>query len=1082
MDTMPARPAGISFGHMQAIDVFIRRCLNYLSSSMRGLALLCLAFPFLVASAPSFQHTHGPKRLLYILCQYSNQTVPPTTVPIAQSSLSQVAQFYFNESHQQMTLTYTVTDPLLLTQTASYYASTGLGQLYTDAVEIAKSQGWDSADYDFVFIRHSGGTGGVGVGQTGEKGAWVQTDNWNVLAHELGHNLGLDHANGWRPTTSAPYGPGNLVEYGDSYDLMGPNRGSLSPYEQSILLWLPESAIARVATNGIYRLYALDVAAYDSNRLYSIVLRKDVREYWLDYRGQFQTGEFAPFTLNGLQIRWARWSQSRGGSTLLDATPGTPRGFDDGPLLIGRTFSDAGAGVHITVVNRSLTPGQWLDVAVQVANSPSNSLPIVQITASKTNAAVGEVISFAVTGSDPDGDTLAYGWESSVDGNATILLVSSNSPSLTYSWSAAGRYEVLCRVSDGKGGLANAGIIVTIGTPVGFTVEGIVVDSAGAPVPNVQVFTLPNGVGISDGGYVSNPTYRADWTDDDGRFHLLNVPSGSYTVRALPTVTRTFGMTNGNGQIAVGPDITNLVLVASLKPSVSVRGFVRDGAQVISNVVLQLGGLTTASMSDGSFTFSNVPPASHVLTAQGQDQLDQFIHRNNPIYVDGLDLTNVVVERVLYLVQGTVPRDLGLIRVGTIDRKRRVLAQPDFDDPLADWSFEIMLPRGIWNLEATLSGYTFSPSGFTNPVVVAGVEVPEYTSDGMQPYSLSNLNFSPLPGTFSIKGRITVLGEPLSGANVSIGSANAFTDNLGFYQFVGLTSGVYSLDATLLGYVLISTGFTNPVSVGPSAANIDFAATPISSLTILSHPQSQLVTISSNVTFAVTAAGTPPLAYQWFFNGALPILGATNSAVTITNVQDDDGGFYSVVVGNGASVTSSPALLTVNHPPVPASPVLERYAFTGTKARLADFLGSDSDGDLLSLFSVGPGSAQGGTVTTNSGWVIYTPPPGFTNVDSFPFAVSDGRGGISLGTANVVVTFDNVVPQNFRAEMLGNGSVRLIFDGIQSRTYSIEYAENLESPAWQKLATVTADEHGVFVYTDLLPNGAPQRFYRATWP
>ena len=103
-------------------------------------------------------------------------------------------------------------------------------------------------------------------------------------------------------------------------------------------------------------------------------------------------------------------------------------------------------------------------------------------------------------------------------------------------------------------------------------------------------------------------------------------------------------------------------------------------------------------------------------------------------------------------------------------------------------------------------------------------------------------------------------------------------------------------------------------------------------------------------------------------------------------------------------------------------------------------------------------------------------------MDSFPFAVSDGRGGISLGTANVAVTFDNVVPQNFRAEMLGNGSVRLIFDGIQSRTYSIEYAENLESPAWQKLATVTADEHGVFVYTDLLPNGAPQRFYRATWP
>lgn len=346
------------------------------------------------------------------------------------------------------------------------------------------------------------------------------------------------------------------------------------------------------------------------------------------------------------------------------------------------------------------------------------------------------------------------------------------------------------------------------------------------------------------------------------------------------------------------------------------------------------------------------------------------------------------------------------------------------------------------------------------------------------------------PATFHITGQVLdTVGSPVQGVRIYNGLSGsayrgAYTDVEGLYVLPNVAAGSHSISALKYGYSLSRDGWNNPIAVGPDATSINFVAvsTATNPPAITGQPQSQLVTVSSNATFSATATGTPPPTYRWYFNVTNLIPGATNSSFTVSNVQDADGGFYSVVVSNGVSVTSSNALLTVNHPPAATAPLLERFAFNGTKARFADFLGGDPDGDRVTLFSVGPGTAQGGTVTTNSGWVIYTPPPGFTNVDSFPFAVSDGRGGISLGTANVAVTFDNVVPQNFRAEILGNGSVRLIFDGIQSRTYSIEYAENLESPAWQKLATVTADEHGVFVYTDLLPNDAPQRFYRATWP
>jgi hypothetical protein len=61
--------------------------------------------------------------------------------------------------------------------------------------------------------------------------------------------------------------------------------------------------------------------------------------------------------------------------------------------------------------------------------------------------------------------------------------------------------------------------------------------------------------------------------------------------------------------------------------------------------------------------------------------------------------------------------------------------------------------------------------------------------------------------------------------------------------------------------------------------------------------------------FTVGATGTPPLYYQWHFNGN-DIDGATSSALKITNVSATDLGVYSVTVSNSAgSLLSSNATL-----------------------------------------------------------------------------------------------------------------------------------------------------------------------------
>jgi hypothetical protein len=83
---------------------------------------------------------------------------------------------------------------------------------------------------------------------------------------------------------------------------------------------------------------------------------------------------------------------------------------------------------------------------------------------------------------------------------------------------------------------------------------------------------------------------------------------------------------------------------------------------------------------------------------------------------------------------------------------------------------------------------------------------------------------------------------------------------------------------------------------------------------ILTQPQSRSMVLQSNVTLTVTAAGTPELGYQWFFNSAR-IPGAVNTSLNIANFQASNEGFYSLMVTSFiGSAVSEPAALFLNSP------------------------------------------------------------------------------------------------------------------------------------------------------------------------
>jgi hypothetical protein len=81
--------------------------------------------------------------------------------------------------------------------------------------------------------------------------------------------------------------------------------------------------------------------------------------------------------------------------------------------------------------------------------------------------------------------------------------------------------------------------------------------------------------------------------------------------------------------------------------------------------------------------------------------------------------------------------------------------------------------------------------------------------------------------------------------------------------------------------------------------------------TIITQPTNEPVTLTSNATFVVVAAGVPMPNYYWSKNGS-PIADGTNSTYSITNVQAADSGQFICVVSNASGrATSQVATLTV---------------------------------------------------------------------------------------------------------------------------------------------------------------------------
>ncbi len=153
------------------------------------------------------------------------------------------------------------------------------------------------------------------------------------------------------------------------------------------------------------------------------------------------------------------------------------------------------------------------------------------------------------------------------------------------------------------------------------------------------------------------------------------------------------------------------------------------------------------------------------------------------------------------------------------------------------------------------------------------------------------------------------------------------------------TGGGSDMSNAIQHFCIESAAVTGPVfwidevNVGTTWADVTPSGAPVPP-SISSGPTNQDVHAGETATFSVSAAGSTPLQYQWYFNTNSVLNLATNSTLVITNAQLSDAGEYSVLVSNAyGSVTSAVAQLTVTtFPPSVESDPVDQSVFVGQDA------------------------------------------------------------------------------------------------------------------------------------------------------
>ena len=605
-----------------------------------------------------------------------------------------------------------------------------------------------------------------------------------------------------------------------------------------------------------------------------------------------------------------------------DPRPGTSRASVSFQAAVGTAYRIAVDGYRgaMGAITLTISPSADVPAAPQL-----QQLPFAQ-TRFTAGGGGGTNVAFRVvaTGSLP----LSYQWlryGTNLDGATSPVLTLTNA-----SAGDAGTYQV--RVSNLYGATNSPGVefafvaapfndhfanrIAITGTSN--SVRGSILEASKEPAE-------PEHAGVPGGRSV-----WWKWTAPANGLVEIDTLGSTFDTR-LAVYTNTLGslgVVHENDDMAGGAGLVSRLFfsaLAGVEYQIAVDGFKTNGAN--GAVVLNLHPLdTTQTISFGSLPPKRVGDPAFVLNATTSSGLPVSYASDNPAVATVSGNTTTIIGVGSAIITASQPGDTIFSAANNVVQTLSVGVAPSVTTP----------PTGL-TVNATSNASFTVTAGGTAPLIYQwireGVQLPGATAATL---TLNNVatnqagNYSVVitnlyGSVTSSVAALTVerLSQTISFAALSPGR----TSDAPFVPGATASSGLalsYSSSApavaTVSGSTVTITGIGSATITATQVGNATFLPAVAVSQTLLVgvapsvmvSPAALIVNATSNATFNVAADGTLPLSYQWRRDG-VDVNQATNATLTLSNVQTNQAGNYSVVITNlYGSVTSSMAALTVD--------------------------------------------------------------------------------------------------------------------------------------------------------------------------
>jgi hypothetical protein len=354
-----------------------------------------------------------------------------------------VAALYRECSLGQVMLSGDVVGPYALDVSSTDPCNFNAWSVSADAQ--ATAAGVDLSSYQhkfYVFPVSQCGAAGYGTIGGNPSGAWVfQCGIRGVYAHELGHNLGMDHAS--TPTS----------EYDDTTDPMAISSGMLpglnAPHRHQ-LGWHGTTGVRVVEQEGLYDVAPLALDPTVATAPQILMIRKpDTNEYYyLSYR--WPMGFDA--SIDGTFFYKLSVHRYRGDGS-------TARTYRLAGLADGQTWNDSDNGISVTMVSHGAT-----HATASIAFACAAATPSLSFAPQSQSGSAGSSRSFAVAVSNRDGagcptsafalnNVVPAGWTGAVSPSSVAVAPGATAQATLTVTSAqaaaAGSYAVVLNLADG---------------------------------------------------------------------------------------------------------------------------------------------------------------------------------------------------------------------------------------------------------------------------------------------------------------------------------------------------------------------------------------------------------------------------------------------------------------------------------------------------------------------------------------------------------------------------------------------------------------------------------------------------------